>query len=313
MSTLWISGAGGFVGAKLVERATQSGRFDPIYALDLVIPAARDDAAVRWAPLDIGDGEAVQALARRAPPDVILNPAALSSVEACEARRDEAWRANVAGPRHLAQVARGRGAHLVQVSSDYVFPGDDAQPGPYAEDDPPRPINHYGATKRAGEEAVAQTCGGETPYTIVRTALVYGPSGRRDFVTQVVRELVAGRRVRALDQVNTPTLVDDLADALCWIAEHQTGGVYHVAGPDVIGRYEWALAIAERFGLDATQIERVRLEAPNRTTPRPRLSGLRCERWRAEVGQGAPQPCGILAGLSAIASQYSSTTSKRDV
>lgn len=307
MRVLWITGAGGVVGAKLVALAAAAGRYDRICAFSHAEPAvpsgpAGQHPAVSWGTLDIADCAAVQAAAREAAPDVIVNPAAMTNVDACEMRRDEARRANAEGPRHLAEVAREHGAHLLHVSTDYVFPGDEAQPGPYHEDAPTRPINHYGLTKLQGEEAVQQTCAGQSPYTIVRTALVYGTGGRSNFVTWLAGELSSGRRVRIVrDQFNTPTLADDLAGLLLWLAKQQVTGMYHGAGPDRVGRHEWALAIVEHFGLDASLIDWVTTAELNQPAPRPRWSGLVCERLRADQAErGAPTMRGIGAGLREI-------------
>ncbi len=213
----------------------------------------------------------------------------------------QAERANVAGPRNLAEVAREAGAYLLHVSTDYVFPGDEAQPGPYAEGDAVRPINYYGLTKLHGDEAVARVCG-EMPYTIVRTALVYGTGGRSNFVTWLAGELHAGRRVRIVnDQFNTPTLADDLACLLLWLAQNQRTGMYHTAGPDLVGRHEWARAIAEHFRLDTSLIDWVTTAELNQPAPRPRFSGLRCERLASDQARhDAPRMRGILAGLREI-------------
>lgn len=308
MKTLWITGASGVVGAKLARQAAEAGEYDAIRAYTHGEPPARANAlalahggAVSWAPLDIGDRDAVRAEARAHPPAVIVNPAAMTNVDACESRHAEAWASNGAGPRHLAEVARDAGAHLLHVSTDYVFPGDERQPGPYREDAAPRPINHYGVTKLEGERAVAAVCEGAAPYTIVRTALVYGriPGGRSNFVTWLSGELRAGRRVRIVtDQRNTPTLADDLAAALLWLARHGRAGTYHVAGPDLVGRDEWARAIAAHFGLDAGLIDWVTTARLNQPAPRPRFSGLLCERLDADARDGAPLPRGILRGLA---------------
>jgi dTDP-4-dehydrorhamnose reductase len=307
MRVLWITGAGGVVGQKLVAQASQTGAYDHIRAFSHAQLAAPpvEHPAVRWALLDIGDLEAAQAAAREAAPHIILNPAAMTNVDACETRREEAWKANALGPRHLAAVAREHGAHLVHVSTDYVFPGDEAQPGPYREDARPRPINYYGLTKLGGDEAVEEICGNTTPsilYTTVRTALVYGTGGRSNFVTWLAGELSAGRRVRIVrDQFNTPTVADDLARLLLWLAGRQVTGIYHGAGPDRVGRHEWALAIAERFGLDAGLIDWVTTAELNQPALRPRESGLLCERLRVDqIERGAPAMRGIVAGLREI-------------
>ncbi len=301
MTTLWITGAGGVVGGKLVEQAMGSGRYGRIRALSHapVPELAARYPTVEWATVDLGDHEAVLEQARLAPPDVVVNPAAMTNVDACESRHDDARRANVDGPRWLAEVCRDHGAHLLHVSTDYVFPGDDAQPGPYAEDASPRAINYYGQSKLDGEHAIAVVCGNDTPYTIVRTALVYGMGRRANFVTWLAGELRAGRRVRIVrDQFNTPTIADDLAATLLWLVEHQRTGIYHAAGPDLVGRHEWAEAIAQYFALDTTLIDWVSSAELAQPAPRPLRSGLTCARLLAEPD--APRLRGIALGLSEI-------------
>ena len=301
MTTLWITGAGGVVGGKLVEQAVASGRYDHIRALSHA-PApdlATRYSAVEWTALDLGDRDAVREQARLAPPDVVINPAAMTNVDACESRRDEAHRANVDGPHWLAEVCRDRGARLLHVSTDYVFPGDDAQPGPYAEDAATRAISYYGQTKLDGERAIMEVCGSDTPYAIVRTALVYGVGRRANFVTWLAGELRAGRRVRIVrDQFNTPTIADDLAAVLLWLAAHEGTGIYHAAGADLVGRHEWALAIANHFHLDTSLIDWVTSAELAQPAPRPLRSGLTCARLLAEPD--APRLRGIARGLSEI-------------
>jgi dTDP-4-dehydrorhamnose reductase len=304
MKALWITGAAGVVGQQLVTQAAQAveaGVYERVYAFShapLVAPHLQHPAII-WSTLDIGDMEAVQNAAAAAPPTVIVNPAAMTNVDACETRREEAWRANAQGPEHLAEVAREYGAHLLHVSTDYVFPGDEAQPGPYCEEAPTRPINYYGETKLAGDEGVQRICADHTLYTVVRTALVYGTGGRANFVTWLAGELAGGRRVRIVrDQFNTPTVADDLAALLLWLAERRISGVYHAAGPDRVGRHEWARAIAEHFGLDLDLIDMVTTAQLNQPAPRPRESGLVCERlWQDQAARGAPHMRGIIAGL----------------
>lgn len=300
MTTLWLTGAGGVVGTKLVEQAVTQGAFDHIVAFSHAPSVQTSSSRVTWAQLDIGDRAAVQAAARLNPPDTIINPAAMTNVDACETKRADAIRANADGPRHLAEVAQSRVAHLLHVSTDYVFPGDAENAGPYAEDATPRPINFYGQTKYDGERNIVGLLEGSTPYAIVRTALVYGfiPGGRTNFVTWLVSELHGGRRVRIVrDQFNTPTLADDLAALLLWMAGARKTGVYHGAGPERVGRHEWALAIAAHFDLDSSLIDWVTTEQLAQVAPRPLQSGLLCERWQADREAGAPASHGIAAGL----------------
>lgn len=301
MKNLWITGAGGIVGSLVVARAMQSASSDQIGAFAHSLAAQPAQAGVTWAALDISDAEAVQAAAQRLPPSVIINTAAMTNVDLCEMHRDEARRANSDGPRNLAHIAQDYNAHLIHVSTDYILPGDQQQPGPYREDAPPRPINSYGRTKLDGEEAIQALCADKTPYSVVRTALVYGLGKRLNFVSWLIKELQAGKRVRIVrDQYNTPTLADDLADVLLWVASNDATGIYHAAGPDFLGRHEWALAIAQHFRLDDTLIDWVTTAELAQTAPRPLVSGLLCERLRADGPRGANHLRGIVKGLSEI-------------
>jgi len=225
-------------------------------------------------------------------------------VDACELHPDEALAANAQGPAHLAEACVRLGAALVHVSTDYVFPGDAEQPGPYDEVAPAqalRPVNHYGTTKLAGERAVERVCAGRVPWLVARTALVYGyvPGGRTNFIRWLADELRAGRRVRvAHDQVNTPTLADDLAAALLHLVRHQAMGIIHVAGPDLLARDDWAQTIASYYGLDGGLIDVVSTVELRQRAQRPLRSGLRTSRPGALDGVALR---GVREGLDALA------------
>lgn len=284
MGGLAIVGAGGVLGAKLVEQALAA--FDgPIHAFThganppphLPAQAGR----VSWQPLDLGDGAAVRRALDAARPEVVINAAAMTNVDACETRRDDALAANAHGPRHLAEACVRLGARLLHVSTDYVFPGDAEHPGPYTEDAATRPVNHYGWTKLEGERAITKVCDGRVPWLIARTALVYGyvPGGRANFVSWLAGELRAGRRVRVVsDQINTPTLADDLAAALLHLMRHSTEGLIHVAGPDLLSRDAWARVIAAHYGIYTGLIDVTTTAALKQIAPRPLRSGLHTHR-----------------------------------
>jgi dTDP-4-dehydrorhamnose reductase len=284
-----------------VERAPAETD-EPIWAFAhgaVPASAAGDDRRVSWGTLDLADRDAVDAALGRARPRAVINAAALTDVDGCESRRAEALAANGHGPGHLARACVRLGAALVHVSTDYVFPGDEEHPGPYREGAAVRPVNHYGLTKLEGERAVA-ACDGRVPWLIARTALVYGhvPGGRTNFVRWLAGELRAGRRVRVVDdQVNTPTLADDLAAALLRLTAAGGTGVIHVAGPDLVRRDEWARAIAAEWGLDGTLIDVISTAALGQVARRPLRSGLRTRR---DDLAGVPMR-GIRAGMAALA------------
>ncbi len=292
MGTIAIFGAGGVLGAKLVEQALH-GTDDRIFAYahrDIPrIPAATEATAagerVVWRTVDISDGEAVDGAMARARPDTVIVAAAMTNVDACERDRDAALAANAKGPREIARACVVHGARLVHVSTDYVFPGDDEHSGPYTEEAEVHPVNYYGYSKLQGERAVMETCADLVPWCVVRTALVYGyvPGGRTNFIRWLAGELRDERRVKIVsDQVNTPTLADDLARALLHLAARETEGVIHVAGPDLVTRLEWAESIATHYGLNRELIDVVTTAELAQPAQRPLRSGLRTNR-RAEL------------------------------
>ncbi|HEX8037207.1 MAG TPA: dTDP-4-dehydrorhamnose reductase [Ktedonobacterales bacterium] len=300
--TLAIVGAGGVLGAKLVEHAlaaTDARIHAFTHGATPAIPAAQSDR-VTWQPLDLADSATIVDTLSAVHPSIVINAAAMTNVDACEARREEALAANAAGPRHLASACVQLGARLLHVSTDYVFPGDDQQPGPYVEDAPVRPVNYYGWTKLQGEQAIAEVCDGHVPWLVVRTALVYGyvPGGRTNFITWLAGELRAGRRVKVVhDQFNTPTLADDLATALLHLAQRDSQGIIHVAGPDLISRDAWARAIAAYYALDESLIDVLSTAELKQPAQRPLRSGLRTSRAAERTGVTLR---GITAGLEAL-------------
>ena len=277
---LAVVGAGGVLGAKIVEQALAHSEMSICaftHESTPLIPAA-ESPRTTWQRLDLADAGAVSSGLASANPDVVVNTAAMTNVDACEQHQDEALAANANGPRYLAEACARIGARLIHVSTDYVFPGDEAQPGPYQEDAAPRPVNYYGWTKLEGERAVEAVGREGMSYLIVRTALVYGhiPNGRTNFVTWLIGELGAGRRVKvAHDQMNTPTVADDLALALLQLADSDSEGLMHVAGPDRLSRYQWASIIAAEFRLDEGLIDVTTTAELNQPARRPLLSGLR--------------------------------------
>src|SRR5688500_12768284 len=177
--------------------------------------------------LDVRDVQAVQALLEQERPDVVFNATAYNAVDAAEADPADALAVNAAGPHHLARAARQIGATLVHVSTDYVFDG--ASSRPYREDDCPRPLNAYGASKLAGE-ALVRAAGCEL--LLVRTSAVLGNGASRakggSFVERIVAQARAGKPLRVVaDQVFSPTYAPDLASALVALVESGARGVFH--------------------------------------------------------------------------------------
>lgn len=187
-----IAGAAGQVGRELQRSFADAGE---------IITRDRDT-------VDLADPDQVRAMVRAAAPAIILNAAAYTAVDRAESELEQAMAVNAKAPGILAEEALRVGALVVHYSTDYVFDGSKA--GPWVETDEPNPLNVYGASKLAGEEAIQQIGG---KYLIFRTSWVYGPHGQNFLLTM----LRLGRERKSLnivdDQVGAPTSSIELADA----------------------------------------------------------------------------------------------------
>jgi dTDP-4-dehydrorhamnose reductase len=245
---------------------------------------ARLGSQVVWAggrrELDVRDAEAVARAVEGARPDVVFNAAAYNDVDGAETHVTEALAVNAAGPAHLARACREAGALLVHVSSDYVFDG--AKSGPYAEDDPPRPISAYGASKLAGCLLVGAS---GAAHLLVRTSGLFGAGGSRvkggSFVERILARARSGEPLRVVgDRVFSPTYAPDLAAALVALVEREARGVFHVTNAGTCTWYELAVAALELAGLRAPIVEITSLELGARAR-RPAHSVLANGRYAA--------------------------------
>lgn len=220
--------------------------------------------------VDVTDRVALKEAMMTRMPDAIINTAAMTNVDACELEKKLAWTLNVIVVEHLIRLSRMADAHLIHFSTDYVFNGED---GPYTEQGLPSPINYYGKTKLASENALA-TAG--IDHTVIRTNVVYGPQhGRPDFVGWVLNSLEKGQEISVVtDQMSNPTYVDDLSESVIRILQRHRTGSFHVAGATYLSRFEFAKAIAEFFVLDADLIKPVTTEALDQPALRPLKGGL---------------------------------------
>jgi dTDP-4-dehydrorhamnose reductase len=207
--------------------------------------------SVQYLALDITSRKDVRRVVAQCEPEVIVNCAAMTNVDACERERETAWKINVDGVEHLVESAQRYRSKIVHISSDYVF---DGTRGPYTENDRPEPINYYGKTKLASENLLRTA---ELPWVIIRTMVLYGYAEgvRPNFPLWVIEQLSRGTTLKIVDdQLGNPTLVDDLAFGVMKAVELDKQGVYHIAGRDILSRYEFARTVARVFGFAVESI-----------------------------------------------------------
>ena len=242
-----------------------------------------DAVGLGHAELDVTDADAVAKVFADVAPDVVLNAAAYTAVDAAEADEAGARAGNAIGPATLAGACAQSGARLVHVSTDYVFSGDAA--APYEVDAPTEPRSVYGATKLAGERQVLAAC---PQAYVVRTAWVYGQTGG-NFVKTMARLESARETLDVVDdQHGSPTWSFDLARGLIELAESAAApGIYHCTNVGETTWYGLARAVFEELGADPARIRPTTSDAFVRPAPRPAYSVLSNRAWLA-------------AGLSAL-------------
>jgi dTDP-4-dehydrorhamnose reductase len=268
-----VTGGSSTPGFRIVEELAKAGYKVFAHYNEHDIPNMDNVAKVK---ADFRDLEKVAQLVRETKPDVVVHTAAIGDVDKCEVDREFAWRVNVEATLALVKEASRIDAYFLYLSTDYVF---DGERGLYRENDAPNPVNYYGLTKLVAENVVRS---GLNKYSIVRTSHIYGfGMGRKNFARAVVESLSQGQKVRALvDQWLSPTLNTLLAKAIKELIEANYIGVIHVAG-ERISRYDFAKAIARRFGFDESLIEPITMNDIQFKARRPRDSSLDTARARS--------------------------------
>jgi dTDP-4-dehydrorhamnose reductase len=234
--------------------------------------------ALGLAELDLSDAGRLRDAVREANPDVIVNAAAYTAVDKAESERDVAFAVNATAPGILAEEAKRNGALLVHYSTDYVFDG--TKPAPYVEEDEPNPLNVYGASKLAGDRAIAAS---GCRHLILRTSWVYGPRGSNFYLTmlRLARERPELRVVD--DQVGAPTSSLAIARATAQLLRRDALGLYHMCAAGVTTWCGFARAILARAGV-ATPVVAIGTEDYPMPAKRPLNSRLDCSRLHAAFG-----------------------------
>jgi dTDP-4-dehydrorhamnose reductase len=189
-----------------------------------------DVVAAGRAECDLGSEQSIRDLVRRVEPAVIVNAGAYTAVDQAEVERDLCYAVNAAAPRILAEEAARLGALLIHYSTDYVFNGE--KPEPYLESDPISPVSVYGASKAAGEAAIAETA---SHYLVLRTSWVYSAHGK-NFLRTMLRLGAERSELRVVDdQVGAPTSAAAIATATARLVEQYATsgatlpvGIYHM-------------------------------------------------------------------------------------
>lgn len=274
------TGSNGLLGQKLAQAT-------PNYPDHEFLATARGENRVQnlgtatYASMDITDATEVNEVVSSFKPDVIIHGAAMTHVDQCEQNKEQAHLLNVVGTQNMANAAVAVGAHLVHISTDFIFDGKD---GPYKEDAQPNPVSFYGETKLEAEEIVKKL----EHWSILRTVLVIGMAedlSRSNIVLWAKGALEKGQAINVVDdQFRTPTLAEDLAQGALLAATQKAQGVYNISGPDFMSIYELVEAVADHFGLSMESVTKVSSLTLNQPAKRPPVTGFDISKARTELG-----------------------------
>jgi dTDP-4-dehydrorhamnose reductase len=255
-----VTGSGGQLGTEVVQLLSAAGHHE---VLGLDLPEH-----------DLTDRDHVLGVITSWEPDAVIHGAAFTAVDACESEVETAYRVNCAATRFVADGARRVGAHVVYVSTDYVFDG--TKDSPYVEWDQPSPRSVYGRTKLGGEREI------DPGWTIARTSWVCGYHGN-NMVKTLLR--LAGERDQVSfvdDQVGHPTFAADLARMVTKLAVERVPGTFHTTNQGAVSWYGFARAVFEAAGHDPERVSPITTDQldPPRPAPRPANSVLDNLAWR---------------------------------
>lgn len=292
-----VVGASGQLGTALCEQLGAAA-----------LGAARRQLQPEWLRLDLEELAAnpalLDGLLESHGITAVMCAAGATDVERCESDHGWAHAANHLGPLALARAARNM--PFVFFSTDYVFDGIEhhgpGSAGPYTEDAPAKALSVYGQSKLDGERAILDA----HPHAMVlRTTTVYGPDPQaKNFLYTLNRLLSAGKPMRVPnDQWSTPTHNADLAAASIALLQRGETGIFHLAGPDFLHRYDFALKACAILGLDPSTMAAVTTPELQQKAPRPLMAGLHIGKLQSVLGNDVMRPVeqGVRAWQASLA------------
>lgn len=293
-----ITGSNGLLGQKLV-RLLQSRPELVFLATSSGQNRMEDLEEEHYQSMDITDAAQVNEVLSGFRPDAVINTAAMTLVDLCETEQERCESVNVTAVQYLLDACRVYDAHLVQVSTDFVFDGED---GPYRETDEPNPLSEYSRSKYRAEQLLIDSDYGN--WSIARTIILYGYEeglSRSNVVIWARQALHDGGPMRIVhDQFRAPTLAEDLAIGCLAIAERKALGIYHLSGPETMSVLEMVKRIARYYDISVEHIEAIDTASLGQPAARPPRTGFILDKARKDLDY---RPRSIEEGLALLDKQ----------
>ena len=276
-----ITGSNGLLGQKLLHKLRVDEEIN-LVAISRGKNRVSEKNGYTYFDLDITNNDEVERVIVEQMPDVVINTAAMTNVDMCEDKKDACDALNVNAVQYLADACQKIDAHLIQISTDFIFDGED---GPYTEEDKPNPLSYYGLSKLKSEQLLqAHT----VKWTIVRTIIVFGTGeklSKGNIVLWAKGALEKGDSLNIIDdQFRAPTLAEDLADACILALKKKAYGIFNVSGKDIMSIYEMVERIRKYYGLDTTNLSRISTSTLNQKAKRPPKTGFILNKAKSVLG-----------------------------
>jgi len=297
MKKIIVTGSNGLLGQKLVY-ALKERKDIQLIATSTGANRILDKNGYIYESLDITIKADVTAIVKKYLPDVIINTAAMTNVDACESKREECWALNVTAVQHLVDALEqeAKHAHFIHLSTDFIFDGDKGSE--YVETDKPNPQSYYALSKYESEKIVQKS---NIKWAIARTIIVYGivdNMSRSNIVLWAKDALSKGQKINVVDdQFRSPTLAEDLATGCILIADKGATGIYHVSGSETMSILNLVYRVADFWKLDKSLITPTKSTTLNQAARRPPYTGFVIDKAKRELGY---KPHSFEEGLSIL-------------
>jgi dTDP-4-dehydrorhamnose reductase len=284
MKRILITGSNGLLGQKLVYALIMRNDVQVI-ATALGPNRLLKQDGYTYESLDITDNEQVTSIIMEYQPEVVINTAAMTNVDACESKKEEAWLLNVTAVENIVKAieAYSPTTHLIHLSTDFIFDGEKGSE--YTETDVPNPLSYYALTKLEAEKVIQKST---IKWAIARTIIVFGivdSMSRSNIVLWAKEALTKGQKINVVDdQFRSPTLAEDLANGCILIADKGATGIYNLAGPATFSVLELVYKVADFWKLDKSLVSPSKSTTLNQPAKRPPRTGLLIDKARKDLG-----------------------------
>ena len=276
-----ITGSNGLLGQKILHKLRIDDRVELI-ATSRGKNRVSVESGYTYFSLDITSEKLVSKIILEQRPRVVINTAAMTNVDLCEHETKACNILNVDAVKYLADACQKIDAHLIHISTDFIF---DGKNGPYREEDEPNPLSYYGLSKLKSEQLLYKH---NVRWTILRTIIVFGVGenlSKGNIVLWAKGALEKGDPLNIIDdQFRAPTLAEDLADACILAANKKAFGIFNASGKDIMSIYEIVETTARHYGYSTENLNKISTVTLNQKAIRPPKTGFILDKSRNELG-----------------------------